>query len=562
MDFTKKQYFYNVKNPVWFVVRPLVYNSTSSRFPPNISISKIIKNMTIERWNPSYPYDQFYKSCAPSFCIYSKRVHIKTIAELRDFGSDVDQLTARRLGQWATRLYIVLFLVTLISIMFYNIGRETYTKMFDQPSLNLTKELYEQYGDKLKCPCSSIASTYERFVKIEPVFHEICSSPFASEEGRFNLTANLISKLSMDSEKRPLSNYTLKDYRRFLSAHLQFLQGLCQLSKQAANISIQGFLSSLFSMIEVLSEENFGIQLNSIIQHKELNSSTILTDLLSLMQSIYHGNAIISLYGTNFEYVAPWDDINGAYLPIQALIYDDECSCGLHMNCTTQAHFIESNPSKNISIQGLKIGCTPSESFRASTLECFYNQSCIDLIQQFANKPSRFNLTNPFKSLSTNNSRFPINTTIDKLINSLFIEELKTTISYSSYFEQCFPLSCSYTYIRQSSFLSIMTHLFGLQGGLAIVFDWICPKIVHFVFIVYRYRKRHINTIQPTDLAGNGTIEHINTNTQTSPSNSELTTTNTTTPYIFFNFIRLIIDINSSLEQMSFDQLDIISRSS
>ncbi|CAF4378501.1 unnamed protein product, partial [Adineta steineri] len=67
-------------------------------------------------------------------------------------------------------------------------------------------------------------------------------------------------------------------------------------------------------------------------------------------------------------------------------------------------------------------------------------------------------------------------------------------------------------------------------GGLAIVFDWICPKIVHFVFIVYRYRKRHINTIQPTDLAGNGTIEHINTNTQTSPSNSELTTTNTTTP--------------------------------
>ncbi|CAF4306795.1 unnamed protein product, partial [Adineta steineri] len=82
MDFTKKQYFYNVKNPVWFVIRPLVYNSTSSRFPPNISISKIIKNMAIERWNPSYPYDQFYKSCAPSFCTYSKRVHIKTIAEV------------------------------------------------------------------------------------------------------------------------------------------------------------------------------------------------------------------------------------------------------------------------------------------------------------------------------------------------------------------------------------------------------------------------------------------------------------------------------------------------
>ncbi|CAF0805435.1 unnamed protein product [Adineta steineri] len=544
MSSIKDYYIFNNVHELQFIVRPLVYNSTSSRFPPNTSISKIIKNMTVEQWNPSYSYNRFYNSCAPSFCTYSKQIRIKTIVEviiamismigglilalrlitpllLRDFGSNVDHLTAKRLGQWATRLYIILFLVTLISIMFYNIGQETYTKTFDKPSMNWTKQLYIQYGDELKCPCSSIASTYERFVKIKPVFHEICSSPFASEEGRANLTANLIYYFSF---------YSLKDYRRFLSAHLQFLQGLCELSNQATNISIQGFLSSLFSTTEILSEENFHTLLNSIIKQNELNPSTTITDLLFVIRNIYHGNAIISLYGTNFEYIAPWDDIIDTYLPTQALIYDDECSCGLHLNCTTQATFINIIPSKSISIKGLKIGCTPSESFRASTLECFYNQSCIDLVQQITNQPSRINLTNSLKSLSTNKSRFSINTTIGELINNLFIEQWNTTINYTSYFERCLPLLCSYTYIQQSSFLSIMTHLLTLQGGLAILLRWICPKIVQIVFKVYRYRKRRINTIQPADLADTGTIENINTITQSSPSNSEVTTTATTTP--------------------------------
>ncbi len=137
------------------------------------------------------------------------------------------------------------------------------------------------------------------------------------------------------------------------------------------------------------------------------------------------------------------------------------------------------------------MGCTPSELFHASTLECFYDSSCIDLI-----------CTNHTKStyspipLYTNVSRFFINTTIAQLINDLFIETWKTTINYSSYFEHCPPLVCSYTYTQKLNSLYTLTLLLGLQGGLSLVLEWICPKIVRMLVKIYQRRMRRINVVQ------------------------------------------------------------------
>jgi hypothetical protein len=55
-----------------FLPDPLIYNSTLSRFPPNTLISTIVKEIMIERWNPSVSYNRFYNSCAPTHCSYSK----------------------------------------------------------------------------------------------------------------------------------------------------------------------------------------------------------------------------------------------------------------------------------------------------------------------------------------------------------------------------------------------------------------------------------------------------------------------------------------------------------
>ncbi|CAF1526195.1 unnamed protein product, partial [Adineta steineri] len=105
--------------------------------------------------------------------------------------------------------------------------------------------LNEHYGDKLKCSCSLIALAYDQFVKIQPRFHEICSSPFASDQWRRNLTAGLVPNLT---------EYEQRDYRRFLSAHLQFLTRLCQLSMDLVNDAVNQLNSSLLVTTQLLSE--------------------------------------------------------------------------------------------------------------------------------------------------------------------------------------------------------------------------------------------------------------------------------------------------------------------
>ena len=60
---------------IWLDAKPLVYNSTLTRFDRNSSMSTIIKNLLIEEWNPTYSYDDFYQLCSPSHCIYQERIH-------------------------------------------------------------------------------------------------------------------------------------------------------------------------------------------------------------------------------------------------------------------------------------------------------------------------------------------------------------------------------------------------------------------------------------------------------------------------------------------------------
>jgi len=79
---------------------------------------------------------------------------------------------------------------------------------------------------------------------------------------------------------------------------------------------------------------------------------------------------------------------------------------------------------------------------------------------------------------------------------------------YSSYFHQCSPLLCSYTYIQSVDLTYTITFLLGLQGGLTIVLKWITPKLIQIIYKIYRqYRKKRTNIvhIQPSIEVSNNT---------------------------------------------------------
>ncbi len=90
------------------------------------------------------------------------------------FGNNTNRITAIHLGKWTTRLYIMLLTITLIIIIFYmGLRPQILTKTFHRPSFDVYNRLARDHEEILECSCSSISSTYDRFVEIEPIFHEV-----------------------------------------------------------------------------------------------------------------------------------------------------------------------------------------------------------------------------------------------------------------------------------------------------------------------------------------------------------------------------------------------------
>lgn len=289
---------------------------------------------------------------------------------------------------------------------------------------------------------------------------------------------------------------------------------------QSVNNSIYQFLSTLHVTTELQSASAFQTQIDLALEQNKHSASTALVRLLFSLRAVYHGNGLISTYGSNFYYKIPrwfpygmtgskFEKIRtrnraresffkektalyietlsfpGLYLALsEPVSYDGGCSCALHANCTTQAVFMKS-ATEVFAVKGLKMGCTPSESFLASTLECFYDALCVNLIKEYTNSK-----TETPELLSANSSRFAINTTLTDLVNSLFIETWSTFSNYSAYFHQCRPAACSYTYIQQFNSLYTVVLLFGLYGGISFALRWMCPRTVYLLFVVYRWRKK------------------------------------------------------------------------
>ncbi|UJR06811.1 hypothetical protein I4U23_011098 [Adineta vaga] len=557
----------STKTP-WINVHPLVYHKTSTRFISNASLSLILKEMMIEQWNSLFLFNNYYDACSPSYCTYSDTKYGKSFIEIiialismigglivvlrlitplliklifrllqprvknqqRErqklfdqlkpklkelimflftklknlnlfppwtFGSNADRTTAKHLSQLSTRVYLVILIISFVIITLYTIVQpQALTKTFINPTVDIYNSLIEKHGNQIQCPCSRISSEYKNYVTIKPIFHQICSSHFSSNEWRISLTKDLNFDLLL---------YEQRDYRRFLSAHLQFLTQLCQLSNQSVQYSIQQSISSLFITNQLLSKALFVSHIESMITKTKSNAPLTLARLLFLLRSVNRGNAFVSTYGTNFHYIIPsYNTFAKVVCYTKAVKYDNNCSCGLNTTCTVQASFIEANSSKAVSINGFKMGCTPSESFLASTLECFYNLSCINLIYKMTNYSSSSisNISNP---LNTNLSRFPANIVVADLVNELFVETWSTIINYSSYFDLCSPILCSYTYEQQLDSFYTITYLLGLYGGLSLILKWICPKMIYLMTKIYQCRKnkrRHpvgpISNVQTT----------------------------------------------------------------
>ncbi len=66
---------------------------------------------------------------------------------------------------------------------------------------------------------------------------------------------------------------------------------------------------------------------------------------------------------------------------------------------------------------------------------------------------------------STANSRFQMNTTVDSIIDALFVDHWNINTSYPAFYNQCAPSYCSYSIETHNNLLYIILRIIGLYGG-------------------------------------------------------------------------------------------------
>jgi hypothetical protein len=127
--------------------------------------------------------------------------------------------------------------------------------------------------------------------------------------------------------------------------------------------------------------------------------------------------------------------------------------------------------------------CMPVDACLMSSLECFYNQGCVNAI--FPYQRIIDNVTTKFTALKSNSisasSRFNVSTRIKAIVDELMVEEWLIEEIYEKYFEQCAPASCTYLKKAYPDFLSALSTLIGLLGGLCSALSFVIPQIVKFI---------------------------------------------------------------------------------
>ncbi|CAF1318620.1 unnamed protein product [Adineta ricciae] len=424
-----------------------------------------------------------------------KKVRDKWV-QLNLFDSQSSDPSIRHREILSTRLYIILLLTFLIIVTTYiSITNRHETKTVSFPGYSLYKDLQKKHSDGLQCSCAEYVILYEHFVVTNSSFHQVCSSDFVSQrwiDFIFQVDSTTIYPI---------------DVRTSLSAMWQIIRNLCQHSAATMTDTLKQFSKSALISPLLLTEDFIEAKIQSALHSLlEMISSDIVQSIF-IVNKMAHANQLITALSTNSipitkEY-QPTQSFAGVFhLPTMSLsayvgVFENifiqnnstkSCSCKNNVSCPLPGNIYFYNISQKLGVYdlnriqsketlpGLIVDCLPIQTTFLSTLECFYNRTCLNRLLLFYLKQINVKVLNQFIP-----SRFNQTTKIEFLLNKLFVEEIHFKINYDKYFLQCKPSLCHYTQRNRFNSIYILTTLFGLFGGLTAVLRFVTPYIIQLM---------------------------------------------------------------------------------
>ena len=376
-----------------------------------------------------------------------------------------------------TRIYLVLLLTGLVILtLFTSIRPHTVTVTLKSPSLTNFIDLYKDYPVTLNCPCSQSTVQYDKLISyINPQYHEVCLSEFTSPRW-----------ISLQYTINPARIFFTNDIRYQSEVHFQLLSTLCRMANQTIEDNLQVFYQTKFVTDQVVAPSLFQFQVDYIVEQFKNTVPQSYQRTLQLIQANAEINQFIVPLNSLFESQNTFGKLIYGLTPaVNTYIYrlDVDLNLSTRETCvrlSASECILRTMISKGngvVIIPGMFQTVFPLQSVLKSTLECFYNDSCLSKITQLINSvvsPTNFSKLQ-LSLLALNESPYD---PIDTLANKLFIQSWNNKSSYQSYFNQCHPLTCQYTYESRFNIIYIVTTVIGLLGGLNIALRLVVPPIV------------------------------------------------------------------------------------
>lgn len=387
--------------------------------------------------------------------------------------TDDDQIQdarQRRIYIIASRIYFIILISILIIVgIVSSLVRQITIVTVQNPSIDQFMHLpYDA-----NCPCSRSSIPYEEFISIEVGFQQICSSDFISDRW--------IKTISSDANS---TYFDPQDFRTYGSAQFQALADFCRLSATTAQQEINSYISNSLFSSQVVFPDVLLIQITIFIAQLRMKMLNDFEAQLQLIRKMTMGNRLISGLQTNniqiyenignslmriYPYPIQYQDSNGSICDC-TLVVDCVAVSGIFNSFNVPTQFDLDNDFTWMRVPGISSGCLPVNSILLSTLECFYNQTCVDQLVEYFSTTERFTAMN-----SNESSRFNSNSMVQSLLNNLMIEYWIENVSYSAYYSQCAPIVCTYTKSERNSFVFVLTQLISILGGMKILLGFIIP---------------------------------------------------------------------------------------
>ncbi|CAF3172751.1 unnamed protein product [Rotaria sp. Silwood2] len=185
-----------------------------------------------------------------------------------------------------------------------------------------------------------------------------------------------------------------------------------------------------------------------------------------------------------------------------SFISSETCRCDITSDCVYPAGVC--NQSKIIilnevfsldasllfTVPGFQVGCVPQNALLQSTLECFYNQSCLNKVISLTGAIHTVSI----RHRSNSSAQFHPTTTIGIIFDNMMLESWQNATNFDGYFQACAPKVCSYSYRQRFVFIYMITILISIYGGLSVVLRVASPLFVKFILRGYCQRFRILET--------------------------------------------------------------------